>query len=838
MTRQAKAAVIAVVLAAGAVFAGGTDPVADLSITKSDGQLTYTAGTAVTYTIVVANAGPDAVVDATVTDSVTTLPQVTAASWACVSAGGATCAPGTVTGNLVDTVDLPVGGSATYTLVLALSPSATGDLVNTATVAPPAGTTDPIPDPSPNTATDTDTAATIFYVTTTGTDSATCGPSATPCKTVQVAIDNASSGDTVVVSVGTYNECVVLPAPGALGGILLVSDQFLSTGAVGSAVLDGVDVCDADSASPGPVVKVADLSSIRGFAIEHGGDSGVWGLGAVAIANNTIKDNTTPTTGGGIWLSTGSYLSDPAASAQLVSNTIQNNISGSHGAGIYVDASGQGIPSRVVITGNTLSTNIAGGTDVAFGGGIAVFTDTSAATDTSSVVITTNTLDGNVANGAAVGAALAYGGGIFVATGGIAGLGTETVAVGDSDSGNILRNNVSAGYGGGISVSAQPAPGAAHTIEVDGNSITANTGGHGGGGLHLFAFAVDRAAGAPQVVVEASTNTITGNHALGELSDPLAAGGGGILAELYSQRTAASDISFTIAGNKIQSNDTTTHGGGASLLASADDDPQSDGATAPTGASISFHNNLISTNAARDESAGVPSGGGVHGLAVARGDSALAELPASFLTVADNETELDTGGVEWQDLLLQNSLGTTGSAAFALTNSIVSGNEGYGVGYVLPLDPSSAVTLTYNDAFGNISGNYESQLGDQTGTNGNISIDPELDDLFLPLICGPVVDQGDPAIPATEEPLPNGGRVNLGHLGNTPSATRTFPDVNGDGTIDGLDVMGIAVSFNSCTGASCADSSRYFTAADRDLNDIIDGQDLAYVSAFYAQSCP
>ena len=141
--------------------------------------------------------------------------------------------------------------------------------------------------------------------------------------------------------------------------------------------------------------------------------------------------------------------------------------------------------------------------------------------------------------------------------------------------------------------------------------------------------------------------------------------------------------------------------------------------------------------------------------------------------------------------------------------------------------------MSYNDAFGNISGNYESPLVDPTGTNGNISTDAELDALFLPRICGPMVDQGNPAIAAITEPLPNGGRVNLGHLGNTGSATRTFPDVNSDGTVDGLDVLGIAVSFSSVSGGP-----RFFTAADRDLNGIVDGQDLAYVSAFYAQTCP
>ncbi|MCA9929684.1 MAG: DUF1565 domain-containing protein, partial [Anaerolineales bacterium] len=48
-------------------------------------------------------------------------------------------------------------------------------------------------------------AATTFRVATTGTDSKSCGPVSDPCRTIQKAVNNAGSGDTILVAAGTYN---------------------------------------------------------------------------------------------------------------------------------------------------------------------------------------------------------------------------------------------------------------------------------------------------------------------------------------------------------------------------------------------------------------------------------------------------------------------------------------------------------------------------------------------------------------------------------------------------------------------------------------------------------
>jgi uncharacterized repeat protein (TIGR01451 family) len=132
--------------------AAGGGPQADLAVTKTDGQASAIPGQPVTYTIVATNSGPDPASSATVAD---TLPSaLVGASWTCVgTAGGACTASGS--GNIADTVDLPVAATVTYTLMATIDPAATGTLANTATVTVPAGVTDP--DPSDDSATDTDT---------------------------------------------------------------------------------------------------------------------------------------------------------------------------------------------------------------------------------------------------------------------------------------------------------------------------------------------------------------------------------------------------------------------------------------------------------------------------------------------------------------------------------------------------------------------------------------------------------------------------------------------------------------------------------------------------------
>ena len=110
-------------------------PSVELSITKDDWSAPYTVGSFTTYTIIVTNNGPDDIVGAQISDYLPV--QITSWDWACtalINASG--CDPVTAsTTSFTDTVDIQNGGSITYTVTAYISSSASGDLINTATIS-------------------------------------------------------------------------------------------------------------------------------------------------------------------------------------------------------------------------------------------------------------------------------------------------------------------------------------------------------------------------------------------------------------------------------------------------------------------------------------------------------------------------------------------------------------------------------------------------------------------------------------------------------------------------------------------------------------------------------
>ena len=108
-------------------------PHADLAITKTVNSAAAVAGETITYTIVVANeVGPSDIAAVTVEDNFAAA--IASVSWTCAAGGSASCGVATGSGNLNETVSLPVGGVVTYTAVAVLNSGATGSVTNTATV--------------------------------------------------------------------------------------------------------------------------------------------------------------------------------------------------------------------------------------------------------------------------------------------------------------------------------------------------------------------------------------------------------------------------------------------------------------------------------------------------------------------------------------------------------------------------------------------------------------------------------------------------------------------------------------------------------------------------------
>lgn len=166
---------------------------ADLSIGKDDGRTTAVPGETVAYQIVVRNKGPRTVVGATIADAVPAA--LTGVTWTCAGAGGAICHDASGSGNAISTLaDLPLNGVATYVVTGTLDPAATGTLMNTATISPPAGISDP--DPTNNTATDQDVITPVAALSITKVDGKTTAIPGTVIAYSIVARNNGPSAVT------------------------------------------------------------------------------------------------------------------------------------------------------------------------------------------------------------------------------------------------------------------------------------------------------------------------------------------------------------------------------------------------------------------------------------------------------------------------------------------------------------------------------------------------------------------------------------------------------------------------------------------------------------------
>lgn len=115
-------------------------------------------GTTVDWTLTVSNLGPSCTSSVDVTNI---LPiELSGGTWACSASSGSTCAA-SGTGDIVDSIDLAAGGTATYSLSTPIANDAQGSVVNSATVSVTGATVDP--NPNNNTSSDSITLVGLDY---------------------------------------------------------------------------------------------------------------------------------------------------------------------------------------------------------------------------------------------------------------------------------------------------------------------------------------------------------------------------------------------------------------------------------------------------------------------------------------------------------------------------------------------------------------------------------------------------------------------------------------------------------------------------------------------------
>ena len=116
---------------------------ADLTITKTSSPNPYVPGLPLTYTVIASNNGPSNVTGALVSDPLPAALTGAGFTWTCSAGAPNACGTTSGSGDIVSTVNLIVGGSATFTLTGIVPSNQTGQFVNSATITPPAGANDP-----------------------------------------------------------------------------------------------------------------------------------------------------------------------------------------------------------------------------------------------------------------------------------------------------------------------------------------------------------------------------------------------------------------------------------------------------------------------------------------------------------------------------------------------------------------------------------------------------------------------------------------------------------------------------------------------------------------------
>lgn len=143
--------------------------IANLSLTLTNNTTSSIPGTNTAYTLQVHNSSPNTVSNAQVINTPPSILQNV--TWNCVASAGSACQTANGFGNIDTRINLAPAGTINFTISATILPSASGLLINSASVVLPAGMSDP--DTSDNQAMDTDNLTPAVSLTISKTDNRT-----------------------------------------------------------------------------------------------------------------------------------------------------------------------------------------------------------------------------------------------------------------------------------------------------------------------------------------------------------------------------------------------------------------------------------------------------------------------------------------------------------------------------------------------------------------------------------------------------------------------------------------------------------------------------------------
>lgn len=206
-------------------------------------------------------------------------------------------------------------------------------------------------------------AATTWYVSSSGSDSNDCLTSPTACRTIGGAIGKASSGDTISIAAGTYDENLTQ----------LYKNMTLQGAGASQTIIDAGGVASAIGVLSSTVLTISGVTLQDGVGEKGGYGGAIYNQGFLTLTNSIVTgNNIDPTSasfcppdspsGGGIYNSGAMTVTNSA----IISNSIMYYSCDSNtgvGGGIY----NSGI---ITITNSTVSDNSISGEGNGYGAGI------------------------------------------------------------------------------------------------------------------------------------------------------------------------------------------------------------------------------------------------------------------------------------------------------------------------------------------------------------------------------------------------------------------------------------------------------------------------------------